>query len=91
MPSNLNFVGAFSVLLQSNRKFYHIYTVTTVIHRSHNLIGTQGLKESRSLGLNRDSLIEAILSSQRAQGNKRLLVISLRVFLQEISDIHGKE
>ena len=34
--------GVFSVL-QSNRKFYHIYTLTIVIHRSRNLIGTGGI------------------------------------------------
>ena len=40
--SNLNPVGVFSTLL-SNRKFYHIYTVTIVIHKSRNLIGTVGI------------------------------------------------
>ena len=40
--SNLNPVGVFS-MLQPNRKFYHIYTVTIVIHKSHNLIGTVGI------------------------------------------------
>ena len=40
--SNLNPAGVFSIL-QSNRKFYHIYTVTIVIHKSHNLIGTEGI------------------------------------------------
>ena len=44
--SNLNPVGVFSIL-QSNRKFYHIYTVTIVIHKSRNLIGTVGIAESR--------------------------------------------
>ena len=34
-----------SSILQSNRKFYHIYTVTTVIHKLLNLIGTQGIAE----------------------------------------------
>ena len=37
--SNLIPMGVFSIL-QSNRKFYHIYTVTIVIHKSRNLIGT---------------------------------------------------
>ena len=37
--SNLNLVGVFSIF-QSNRKFYHIYNVTIVIHKSRNLIGT---------------------------------------------------
>ena len=36
---NHNPVGVFSVLY-SNRKFYHIYTVTIVIHKSRNLVGT---------------------------------------------------
>ena len=40
--SNLSPVGVFSIL-QSNRKFYHIYTVTIVIHKSPNLIGTLGI------------------------------------------------
>ena len=40
--SNLNPVGMFPIL-QSNRKFYHIYTITIVIHRSRNLIGTVGI------------------------------------------------
>ena len=43
MASNLNPVGALSILQSnwSNRKFYHIYTVITiVIHKSRNLIGT---------------------------------------------------
>ena len=40
--SNLSPVGVFSVL-QSNRKFDHIYTVTRVIHKSRNLIGTGGI------------------------------------------------
>ena len=40
--SNLNPVGLFSIL-QSSRKFYHIYTVTIVIHKSRNLIGTVGI------------------------------------------------
>ena len=38
---NRNPVGVFSIL-QSNRKFYHIYTITIVIHKSRNL-GTQGI------------------------------------------------
>ena len=42
--SNLNPVGVFTIL-QSNRKFYHIYTVTIVIHKSRNLIGTVGNRE----------------------------------------------
>ena len=37
--SNLNPVGVFSIP-QPNRKFYHIYTVTIVIHKFRNLIGT---------------------------------------------------
>ena len=39
-----NPVGMLSVL-QSNRKFYHINTVTIVIHKSRSLIGTQGMAE----------------------------------------------
>ena len=42
MASNLNPVEVFSIL-QSNRKFYHIYTVTIAIHKSRNLIGTVGI------------------------------------------------
>ena len=42
VASNLNPVGVFSVL-QSNQKFYYIYTVTIVIHKSRNLIGTLGI------------------------------------------------
>ena len=42
-----NPVGMLSVL-QSNRKFYHIYTITIVIHKSHNLIGTAGTAEFRT-------------------------------------------
>ena len=42
MASNLNPVGEFS-FLQSNRKFYHIYTVTIVILEYRNLIGTVGI------------------------------------------------
>ena len=40
--SNLNPEGMFSIL-QSNRHFYHIYTVTIAIHKSRNLIGTLGI------------------------------------------------
>ena len=40
--SNLNPVEVFSTL-QSNRKFYHIYIVKIVIHKSRNLIGTVGI------------------------------------------------
>ena len=40
--SNLNPMGVFSIL-QSNRKFYQICTVTIVIHKSCNLIGTVGV------------------------------------------------
>ena len=36
--SNLNPVRVFSIL-QSNRNFYHIYTVIKVIHKSRDLIG----------------------------------------------------
>ena len=42
--SNLNPVGVFSIL-QSNRTFYHIYTITIVIHKSGNLIGALGIAE----------------------------------------------
>ena len=35
-------MGVFSIL-QSNQKFYHIYTVTIIIHKSRNLIGTVGI------------------------------------------------
>ena len=42
MALNLNPIGVFSIL-QSNRKFYHIYSVTIVIHKSRNLIGTGGI------------------------------------------------
>ena len=45
--SNLNPVGVLSIL-QLNLKFHHIYTVTKVIHRSRNLIGTQGIASSYS-------------------------------------------
>ena len=34
-----------SIPCQSNRKLYHIYTVTIVIHKSRNLIGTLGIAE----------------------------------------------
>ena len=30
---------------QSNRKFYHIYTLTMVIHKSRNLIGTEEIAQ----------------------------------------------
>ena len=40
--SNLDPLEVFSIL-QSNLKFYHIYTVTIVIHKSRNLIGTVGI------------------------------------------------
>ena len=40
--SNLNPVGVL-LILQSNRKFYHIYTVTMIIHKCRNLIGTLGI------------------------------------------------
>ena len=40
--SNLNAVGIFSIL-QINQNFYHIYTITIVIHKSRNLIGTAGI------------------------------------------------
>ena len=40
--SNLHPVGAFSIL-QSSRKFYHIHTLTIIIHKSRNLIGTGGI------------------------------------------------
>ena len=36
--------GVFSIL-QSNRKFYHIYTLTIVIHKSRNLIGTEEIAQ----------------------------------------------
>ena len=39
MAPNLDPVGAFSIL-QSNRKFFYIYTVRKVIHESRSLIGT---------------------------------------------------
>ena len=44
MASNLYPVGVFSIL-QSNQKFYHIYTVTIVIHKSRNLIGTEEIAQ----------------------------------------------
>ena len=44
MASNLNPVGVFSIL-QSNRKFYHIYTLTIVIHKYSNLIGTEEIAQ----------------------------------------------
>ena len=40
--SNLIPVGVFSIL-QSNRKLYHIYTVTIGNHKFRNLIGTVGI------------------------------------------------
>ena len=40
--SNLHPVGVFSIL-QSNRKFYRIYAITIVIHKSRNMIGTGGI------------------------------------------------
>ena len=40
--SNLSPVSVFYIL-QSNGKFYHIYIVAIVIHKSRNLIGTQGI------------------------------------------------
>ena len=40
--SNLNPIRVFSIL-QSNQKFYHIYTITIVIHKHRNLIGTVGI------------------------------------------------
>ena len=39
-----NPVGMLSVL-KTIREFYHIYTVTIVIHKCRNLIGTQGIAE----------------------------------------------
>ena len=42
--SNLYPVGVFSIL-QSSRKFYHIYTGTIVIHKSRNLIGTEEIAQ----------------------------------------------
>ena len=82
MASKLDPVGVFSIL-QSNLKFYHIYTVTIVIHKSRNLIGTLGIakfghKYCQVFQSNIESLlIEAPSSSQRAQGDKRLIVVSL--------------
>ena len=37
-------MGVFSIL-QSNRKFYHIYTLTIVIHKSRNLIGAEEIAQ----------------------------------------------
>ena len=42
MASHLNSVGVFSIL-QSNQKFYHIYTLTIVIHKSRDPIDTVGI------------------------------------------------
>ena len=42
--SNLNPVEVF-LILQSNRTFYRVYTVTIVIHKSRNLIGTVGIEK----------------------------------------------
>ena len=68
-------------LLQTNRKFYHMYTLTIVIHNSSNLIGTGGIaKFGPKYGqvFHYESLLpEAPPSSQRAQCNKRLIDISL--------------
>ena len=44
LASNLSPVGVFSIL-QSNQKLYHIYTVTIVIHKSRNLIGTEEIAQ----------------------------------------------
>ena len=54
-------MGVFSIL-QSNRKFYHIYTSTIVIHKSHNLLV---LNKLLSLGLNRARFFIVILSLYR--------------------------
>ena len=37
-------MGVFSIL-QSNRKFYHIYTLTIVIRKSRSLIGTEEIDQ----------------------------------------------
>ena len=42
MASNFNPLREFSIL-QSNEKFYHIYAITIVIHKSRNLIYTVGI------------------------------------------------
>ena len=55
--SNRNLWGVFSVL-QSNREFYNIFTVTIVIHKSRDLIGTLGIA---NLGLNRARFFRVIL------------------------------
>ena len=49
--SKLNPKGAFSIL-QSNRRFYYIYTVKMVIHKARNLIDTIGIAD---FGLKRAS------------------------------------
>ena len=43
MSSNLHPMGVVFSILQSNQKFYHIYTLTIVIHKSRNLVGTGGI------------------------------------------------
>ena len=64
-------------------KLYHIYTVKIVFHKSRNLIGTVGIakfgpKQGHVFQSNNESLLtEAPSSSQRAQRNKRRIVISL--------------
>ena len=58
MASNLHPVDVFSIL-QSNRIFYHIYTLTMVIHKSRNLIGTGGIAK---FGLNRAKFFRVIPS-----------------------------
>ena len=57
IASNLNPMGVFSIFL-SNRNFYHTYTVTVLIHRPHNLIGTLPITE---LGQNRARFFKVIL------------------------------
>ena len=42
MALNLSPIEGFPIL-QSNKKFYHIYTVIIVIHKSRNMIGTVGI------------------------------------------------
>ena len=42
--SSLSPVGVLSIL-QLNRKFYHLYTVTIVVHKSLNLIGTEEIAQ----------------------------------------------
>ena len=46
VASNLNPLGVFSIL-ESNQRFYHIYTLAIVIHKSRNLIGTVGIAKFR--------------------------------------------